>query len=426
MAATAANGSFDQSHHYSPQAHDVYTPPLHKEQDSQPAFKTISNGGIPMHEMAICGSPAPPSQTRKAKRRKSDEQAESESLGGMLRRFAVQHQLGLSLNLMLLVGMSYLFFPSLRESMSAFLWLSYRAHGVEGVEMEKAMYGQGPRDLYLVLSFIVFFTAVRAFMLDYVLSPLAGACGIRNKKGRVRFAEQAYVLLYYFLYWTWGMYLFYRDTPSSLPESAGGKVSFDALLISLWTHFPRLLVDAQMKIYYLSQMAQWVQQILVVHLEEKRKDHYQMLTHHVITVALMSTSYGFRQLRVGNAVLCCMDIVDVVFPVSRSTMFFLCRSTDFVLTCLVTVREDNEIHRLAKDVRCGLWRLRLLLALRTTSILRHHLLEHLRTRQQRGHAVRHVLAHTTHSIFRRRCVWRETERGRWRGRALPDLPTLLR
>ena len=84
----------------------------------------------------------------------------------------------------------------------------------------------------------------------------------------------------------------------------------------MWTHFPRLLVDAQMKIYYLSQLAFWTQQILVIHLEERRKDHYQMLTHHFTTVALMSTSYGFRQLRVGNAVLVCMDFVDLFFPVS--------------------------------------------------------------------------------------------------------------
>ena len=380
MATATANGSLDSHPHlYPPQAREAYTPPPHKEYESRTSFKTISNGGIDMDDMAVCASPAAAASKRKAKRRKGDEPAES--LGGMIRRFAVQHQLGLSLNLMLLVGMSYLFFPSLRENMSAFLWLSYRASAVTGAEdtMQKAMYGQGPRDLHLVVSFIVFFTAYRAFMLDYVLMPLAGRCGIRQRKGRVRFAEQAHLLIYYYVYWTWGVYLFARDTPSSLPASADGKLTFESLLVSLWTHFPRLLVDAQMKVYYLSQMAFWVQQILVIHLEEKRKDHYQMLTHHFITVALMSTSYGFRQLRVGNAVLVCMDIVDLVFPVS--VLLEIRSNEGHLLMRMNAVCQDHEIHRLAKDVRCSLRRLRLRLALRKTFGLRHHLLEHLRSRQ---------------------------------------------
>lgn len=135
-----------------------------------------------------------------------------------------------------------------------------------------------------------------------------------------RFAEQSYLFLFYCFYWPWGVYLFTRDTPSSLAVAANGEITLNNVLISMWTHFPRLLVDAQMKIYYLSQLAFWAQQIMVVHLEERRKDHYQMLTHHFTTVALMSTSYGFRQLRVGNAVLVCMDFVDLFFPVSGTSI----------------------------------------------------------------------------------------------------------
>jgi acyl-CoA-dependent ceramide synthase len=95
--------------------------------------------------------------------------------------------------------------------------------------------------------------------------------------------------------------------------------------MSLWTDFPKLYVEAAMKFYYLSQLAFWVQQIVVIHLEERRHDHYQMLTHHFVTVALMSTSYAYRQWRVGNAILACMDIVDLVFPVS---IFRLLRPSD--------------------------------------------------------------------------------------------------
>lgn len=45
-----------------------------------------------------------------------------------------------------------------------------------------------------------------------------------------------------------------------------------------------------------------------------------MLAHHVITSALLFGSYGYRQLRAGNAVLIIMDAVDVIFSVSSARM----------------------------------------------------------------------------------------------------------
>ena len=71
------------------------------------------------------------------------------------------------------------------------------------------------------------------------------------------------------------------------------------------------------KWYYLVQFAFWLQQILVVNIEERRKDYLQMFTHHVITCALIFTSYGYHQTKVGNLILCLMDVVDIVLPVSR-------------------------------------------------------------------------------------------------------------
>lgn len=276
------------------QLRDSYTTPPQQE-----------SKGYSIDDVAACASPGDfvSSSAKAGKRRKQGRG--SESIGAMLRRGIVEHQLGLSVNLMLLVALTYVLFPSLRDRMKAFFWLSYPKDGVW------FWYGQGPRDLYLVATFVVFFTAVRAFCLDYVLLPLAGACGISTRKGRVRFAEQSYMLLYYTLYWFWGLSLFIRNTPSHSVHS------LNDLLISMWTEYPRLYLGAGMKLYYLSQLAFWIQQIAVIHLEEKRKDHYQMLTHHFITVCLLGLSYPYRQWRVGNAILVCMDIVDLVFPLAK-------------------------------------------------------------------------------------------------------------
>jgi very-long-chain ceramide synthase len=75
-----------------------------------------------------------------------------------------------------------------------------------------------------------------------------------------------------------------------------------------------------LKWYYLVQLAFWLQQIVVVNIEEKRKDYAQMFTHHIITSALIIASYGYYQTKVGNAILCIMDVVDLLLPVSA--LFF--------------------------------------------------------------------------------------------------------
>ncbi|WPH03228.1 Hypothetical protein R9X50_00610500 [Acrodontium crateriforme] len=254
-------------------------------------------------DLGVCASPSD-LKVAPHKRRKTHPHPEQETLGAMLRRGIVDHQLGLSMNLMLLVSLSYALIPRMRDRTSAFFQLSYASPTLQG------QYGQGPRDLYLVASFIILFTAVRAFSLGYALMPLAGYCGIAKKKMRVRFAEQAYMMVYYAIYWCWGLALFIRDTPSDVD-------SVDSLLISLWTGFPKLTLDASMKLYYISQLAFWIQQIFVIHIEERRKDHLQMLTHHIITVSLLAGSYPYRQWRVGNAVLVCMDLVDFIFPLAK-------------------------------------------------------------------------------------------------------------
>jgi acyl-CoA-dependent ceramide synthase len=74
-----------------------------------------------------------------------------------------------------------------------------------------------------------------------------------------------------------------------------------------------------MKWYLLVELAFLVQQIFVIHVEERRKDHYQMLSHHIITSALLSSAYIYGFYNVSNVVLCLMDIVDFLLPVCSST-----------------------------------------------------------------------------------------------------------
>ena len=69
------------------------------------------------------------------------------------------------------------------------------------------------------------------------------------------------------------------------------------------------------------QLAFWVQQLLVINIEERRKDHYQMLTHHVITIALFGSAYIYGFYNVSNVVLALMDIVDQLLPVGEDLIY---------------------------------------------------------------------------------------------------------
>ncbi|KAI6856903.1 hypothetical protein KC334_g22179, partial [Hortaea werneckii] len=115
-----------------PSMRQPFTPP------PQQARESHATPGL--EDVSFCASPADPKPVKRRKA-KNDKPQQQDSLAEMLRKGIVDHQLGLSVNLMLFVGLSYVLFPSLRENMTAFFRLSYPSS-------EPGMYGQGSRDLY--------------------------------------------------------------------------------------------------------------------------------------------------------------------------------------------------------------------------------------------------------------------------------------
>lgn len=69
------------------------------------------------------------------------------------------------------------------------------------------------------------------------------------------------------------------------------------------------------KFYYLSQLAFWFHQVIVLNVEDRRKDHWQMMIHHIITTTLMIMSYANGFTRVGCLVLVLFDLCDILLPV---------------------------------------------------------------------------------------------------------------
>jgi acyl-CoA-dependent ceramide synthase len=124
-----------------------------------------------------------------------------------------------------------------------------------------------------------------------------------------RFAEQGWSLVYYTCFWIYGMYIHF-----SLPSSFLHPSHF-------WTNYPHIPLAAPVKWYYLLQLASWVNQIVILNVEAPRKDHIQMFTHHVVTIALIVASYVTNFTRVGCAIMVLMDLCDILLPLAKMFLY---------------------------------------------------------------------------------------------------------
>ncbi|KOS22260.1 Sphingosine N-acyltransferase lag1 [Escovopsis weberi] len=211
-------------------------------------------------------------------------------------RWVLSNQTGISLSIFGALFLCYQF-PQTQRFAVKFFALSYH-------NAKTGRYAIGYDDFYFMAFFFVLFTGLRSACMHHVLQPLARYLGLSGQKQVTRFAEQSYMLMYYSCYWPMGMYI-YRSSPYWLD------------LRELWTDWPTRELDGIVKAYYLMQWSFWAQQVVVLNIEERRKDHWQMLTHHFVTIALIACSYAYHFTRVGNLILVIMDFVDLIFPLAK-------------------------------------------------------------------------------------------------------------
>jgi acyl-CoA-dependent ceramide synthase len=98
----------------------------------------------------------------------------------------------------MLLALTHMCFPRARRHTRKFFELSY-------YNQESGEYKAGWNDAFMVSYWIVIFTGLRAAVIDYILIPLANAGGVKTTRDRTRFAEQAWLLLYYMVFWPLGM-----------------------------------------------------------------------------------------------------------------------------------------------------------------------------------------------------------------------------
>ncbi|KIM46094.1 hypothetical protein M413DRAFT_65240 [Hebeloma cylindrosporum] len=162
-------------------------------------------------------------------------------------------------------------------------------------------------DLAFISYYIVFFSFVREILTIKVSRPLAKYFGLKRLSKVDRFGEQTYALFYFAFFGAWG----YR-VMTQLPTYWYKTEEF-------WEGYPQWNLKPELKRYYLMQFAYWWQQllVLVLGLEKPRKDYWELVAHHFVTLWLIGWSYLVNLTYVGNAVYMSMDIPDTFLAFSK-------------------------------------------------------------------------------------------------------------
>jgi len=161
---------------------------------------------------------------------------------------------------------------------------------------------KGWDDLYLVFFLVNVVTVARFLYKTFVLEPITRRLGM--KPGLTsKFVEAGWFGFYYVLATYWGYVIFNDDVWWFSTRH-------------LWDGYPHN-VDHDMKLYYLSSLAFWLQSLLSFAFEPPRKDDAAMAFHHCLTVSLIVTSYLAGMTRVGAAILMQQNSADIVYYHSK-------------------------------------------------------------------------------------------------------------
>ncbi len=209
--------------------------------------------------------------------------------------------------ILLLVYLTYFLSNNYTDSnpLHMFVAISYKTDEID--ENGYFMYDKGPKDFAFVLFYMIFFTFFREFVMSVMVRPLAGILHI-TRKGKVkRFMEQFYSLVYYGLSSPFGFFVMMK-----LPIKW-----FDTYYF--YESYPHKTIFFWMKVFYLGQAAFWTQQasVLVLQLEKPRKDYNELVFHHIVTMALIYSSYTFNFTWIGIAIYITMDVSDFFLSLSK-------------------------------------------------------------------------------------------------------------
>lgn len=264
------------------------------------------------------GGPKPPTMTKEGLRRrlnvsktsaignghaKDPSKRKKRSLPRRCKRFAVKHTWTLPLAFVLAFLSLYAQNPSESNIIHHFIFLSYKQESDDPTL--PTQYGKGLWDIAFVSFYVIVLSFTREFIMQEILRPLA-RLRIKSHGKQSRFMEQAYTAIYFAVLGPAGLYVM-RQTPVWYFNTSG-----------MYEAFPHRTHAAEFKFYYLFEAAYWAQQAIVMLLgmEKPRKDFKELVTHHIVTLALIALSYRFHFTYMGIAIYITHDISDFFLAVS--------------------------------------------------------------------------------------------------------------
>lgn len=187
-----------------------------------------------------------------------------------------------------------------------FVAISYKTDQIDS-NNGYPLYDKGIKDFAFVFFYMIFFTFFREFCMYIIVKPIAIYFKITKPGKQKRFMEQFYSIIYYSLSSPCGLWVMMK-----LPVKWFNTYYF-------FENYPHKTIFSWMKVFYLGQAAFWTQQalVLVLQLEKPRKDYYELIFHHIVTMALIYSSYTFYFTWMGICIYLTMDVLDIFLSASK-------------------------------------------------------------------------------------------------------------
>lgn len=199
--------------------------------------------------------------------------------------------------------------PTESNPIRHFIFLSYELPLESGADpTTPTQYGKGPWDIAFVTFYTVVLSFTREFIMQEFLRPLAKKAGLKSRAKQARFMEQLYTAIYFGFLGPAGMYVM-SHTPIWYFNTR-----------AMYENFPHRTHRRRLQVLLPFPGAYWAQQaiVLLLGLEERRKDFKELVGHHIVSLALIALSYRFHFTYMGLAVYITHDISDFFLAVSRT------------------------------------------------------------------------------------------------------------
>ncbi|KAJ2140185.1 Sphingosine N-acyltransferase lag1 [Coemansia sp. RSA 678] len=203
---------------------------------------------------------------------------------------------------------------------------------------------RGACDVWFVINWIFQILAARSIMLHNVLPLIPQYFGVKSSRSQRRFGETGWFLCYIVLSWSIGFSI-WCDSPYYMNTR------------HLYANYPEehVLMPYGLKWYYLVQTAFWISNLYTIFVEERRKDHMEMLTHHVVTIALVVLSYTFHFTRFGHVFMLVMDFPDVFLSLAKLVRYLGNEMVPNILFGLFTISWVATKHYLCIKMMISIW-----------------------------------------------------------------------